>query len=154
MSVVRHRQSSEAFITLSDARTVQEARSAYAATTSSMMMEIWQWQRHLDEITNYTHVCVISSSVSMIWKVQMGLVHRHWLKFLKRSKIHSVTFIFVPSHAGGMWESWQTGLFGHHRWMMLTLLTPSESLEKKQRTLRKVTWNPIVVYLGTNQQIS
>lgn len=35
----------------------------------------------------------------MIQKVQTGSVHMQWMESLKKSKIHSDTFIFVPSHA-------------------------------------------------------
>lgn len=49
---------------------------------------------------DYTHVCVLSDLMSMIQKVREGSVCRQWLEPLRRSKVRSITFIFVPGHSG------------------------------------------------------
>lgn len=55
--------------------------------------------------------------------------------------LSNVTFIFISIHADVRGS--ERTLFGHHRWVVLTLLTPSESLEER-RILREVTWHRCV----------
>lgn len=96
-SIVHHQWSIWVFIARSSDRTVQKACGAFAMMTSRMKTEIMAVIRFIwPELQDYTPVCVLSDSISVIRKVQMGSVRRKWLESLQRSRICSVTFIFVP----------------------------------------------------------
>ena len=101
-SVVRQQRSAWAFTARSACRTVYEASSAYLMTTSSMTMEVMAVTRAISWLAtqDYSHVCILSDSMSMIRRVEAGFVRRQWIDSLSRSKVRVITFIFVPSHAG------------------------------------------------------
>ena len=49
---------------------------------------------------NYSRVFILSDSMSMIRKVESGMVRRNWVEVLVQTMIREITFIFVPGHAG------------------------------------------------------
>lgn len=121
---------------------VQEVCGVYAKMISCMPIEtttvtkafIWM------ESPDYAHVCVLRNSMSMIHKVQMSSVAGSvWSPC--RGQRFSVTFTFVPAHAGVLGNERTDKLTGllpqmmANQWIMLTLPMPSESLEE-QRTER------------------
>jgi len=59
------------------------------------MIKTFLWLEPQDYVT----VCVLSDSMSMIRKVQTGMLCRQWMESMQESKICSTTFIFVPGHA-------------------------------------------------------
>jgi ribonuclease HI len=101
-SVIRHQRSAWAFTARSSGRIIQEASDAFARTRSSVTMEIVAVTKvsiWLDS-HDYTHVFILSDSLSMIRKIEKGTVCCQWVESLWRSSIRMVTFIFVPGHAG------------------------------------------------------
>ena len=101
-SVVKQQRSAWAFTARAAGRTVQESSGAYSMTTSSMTMEVMAGTQTFIwlESQNYTNVCVLSDSMSMIRKVDAGSIRRQWTDSLRGSAVRNVTFIFVPGHAG------------------------------------------------------
>ena len=101
-SVVRHHRSAWAFTARSACQTVYEASGAYLMTTSSMTMEVIAVTRAISWLAtqDYSRVCILSDSMSMIRRVEAGCVRRQWIDSLHMSNVRGITFIFVPSHAG------------------------------------------------------
>ena len=71
-------------------------------TTCSMTMEVMAVTKAFIwlESQNYTGVCILSDSMSMIRKLEAGTVRRQWLHSIEKSKIGRATFVYVPGHAG------------------------------------------------------
>ncbi|BFZ17186.1 hypothetical protein BsWGS_20225 [Bradybaena similaris] len=101
-SVIRHVRCAWAFVAYTNGKLIREDSGAFSAATSSMTMEVlavtmaFRWL----ETQDYTHVCILSDSLSMIRRVESGCIQRHWVESLQRSSLRQVTFIFVPGHAG------------------------------------------------------
>ena len=49
---------------------------------------------------NYSRIFILSNSMSMVRKVESGMVRRNWVEVLVQTMIREITFIFVPEHAG------------------------------------------------------
>ena len=47
-----------------------------------------------------TKVCILSDSMSMIRKVQVGLIHEQWIEALRKASLKVATFIFMLGHVG------------------------------------------------------
>ena len=71
-------------------------------TTSSLKMVIMAVAKAFAwlETQDYTRVYLINDSMSMLRKIETGLIRCQWLESIQRSNIRSVTFIFVPGHSG------------------------------------------------------
>ena len=75
---VRHQRSAWAFTAHSEGKTVHGASGAFAMTSSSMTMEVMAvtgafiWL----ESQAYTHVCILSDSLSTIRKIEAGSIHK------------------------------------------------------------------------------
>jgi hypothetical protein len=81
-SAVQHQNSAWVFPGHSVDKTVQDASGAFSITTSIMTMEemvVTQANMWL-ESQNYTHLCILSDSMSIIWRVEAGCVCRQWLE--------------------------------------------------------------------------
>jgi ribonuclease HI len=101
-SVIRNQRCAWAFTARSGGKIVTEDSGAFAATTSSLTMEVMAVTKAFIwlESQNFSRASILSDSMNMIQKVQNGAIRRQWLESITKSKLSKVTFIFVPGHAG------------------------------------------------------
>lgn len=65
-------------------------------TRIMVVMKVFIWL----ESQHYTHVGILSDSLSMIRKIGKSTVRRQWFEFLERSRTCKVTFFFTPEKKG------------------------------------------------------
>ena len=101
--MIRHSWSAWAFKPLLvELKVIKSISGTYATTTSSMTMEVKAVKISLEWLQEqtFTHICMLSDSMSMIQKIKAGYVRRQWMQVIRNSSIQKLTFIFVPGHAG------------------------------------------------------
>lgn len=88
---------------------------------------IWQWSqfcicygqqqdnRSVGIKNDTTLVWMLSDSLSIIKKIDVGLAHTHWVESLQTATVYRVTFMFIPGHVGVMCSKVQIG------WQTLSL---------------------------------
>ena len=101
-SVIRQQRCAWAFSARSGGKIIGEVSGAYATTTSSLTMEVRAVTEAVTWLAShdFARVFILSDSMSMIRKVESGMVRRNWVEALVQTGIKEITFIFVPGHAG------------------------------------------------------
>ena len=50
--------------------------------------------------TEYSRVVFVSDSLSTLEKIRQGNLHADWTPLINESRIHRITWIYCPGHAG------------------------------------------------------
>ena len=101
-SVIRGKKSGWAYTARVDGIKVSENSAACDSTMSSMMTEINAVTLALTWLkdTEYSRVVFVSDSLSTLEKIRQGNLHADWTPLINESRIHRITWIYCPGHAG------------------------------------------------------